>query len=106
MDNPTGKEQFTRIEESLGTTLTVPQKEQMKLWEFPEILEIARQESESKGLTVQQWYRWIAWKQLKFSNKIKVEIESYKPQYLTAEDLGMTEEACNIAMRKIDYYRA
>jgi hypothetical protein len=82
-----GKVQFEKIEERLGTIITVPKKIQCKFWEFPEILELGKVEATARGLTTQQWYRWIGWRQLYKLGKIHVEIDEYKPRICSDEEL-------------------
>jgi hypothetical protein len=62
MSNIIHNPQFSEIEKRIGTIITVPQKTQIKIWEYPEIIQIMRSEADNRNLTIQEWLRWINYK--------------------------------------------
>jgi hypothetical protein len=97
-------QQFKEIEEKLGTTLTVPSKIQFKIWEYPEVIEMIKQEAECRGLTTQNFVRWVVLKQLSNIGRLKIHIEPYKDLKVTFEDLEFKDEhEMNIAERRLNY---
>ena len=85
--------QFKKIEKRLGTIITVPEKVQFKIWEYPKILEITRIEAACREMTPQEWLRWINLKQLASLGRLgSIEIEDYKPRYCTDEELEIKKK--------------
>ena len=80
MPNQEQNKQFEEIEQKISTALTVLSKTQFKLYEYPEILELIKQEALNRNLTPQNWVRWIIFKQLAHNKLLKTDIESYKGQ--------------------------
>lgn len=101
--------QFCEIEEKIRTDLMVHsksvEKEPIHFDEFAELKEVTRVAAQERGMSLAEWFRWLNYRWLSVHSKISVDVESRKPEILTAADLGMTEEACNIALRKIRIQR-
>ncbi|MGD1046003.1 MAG: hypothetical protein ABR936_11885 [Bacteroidota bacterium] len=101
--------QFVEIEKKISTYLLVQglsaEKAQIHFEEFSEIKNIIEQEADRLEMSSAEFIRWLYLRYLSIKNKIPIEIEKRKELYLTAADLEMTEEQCNIQMRKIEFYK-
>ena len=101
--------QFIKIEKKIGTYFTVQrlstEKAQIHFEEFAEIKRIVEREAGYLQMSTSEFIRWIYLRYLSIKGKIPIEIEKRHTEYLTAADLGMTEEACKIATRKMDFYK-
>jgi len=101
--------QFVEIGKKIGTYLTVQglstEKAQIHFEEFAEIKKMIEREAANREMSSSEFIRWLYLRWLSLKQLIPVEVEKQKVEDLTAADLEMTEEQCNIAIYKTDFYR-
>lgn len=84
-------EQFHAQEEKIRTYLSdrnlLPNKSSLKIEEFEELLNIAKEEAGKRELEPSQFIRWLLWRFLSAREIIGVQIDKYNYPALTDADL-------------------
>ena len=70
-----------------------------------ELQDAIEREAANREMSSSEFIRWLYLRWLSLKELIPVEVEKQKVEDLTAADLEMTEEQCNIAIYKTDFYR-
>ena len=77
-------------------------KSQIHFEEFDEIRKLIEDDAKNKGMSPTEWFRWLSYWYLGKVHLLKINIPKKNKTFLTAADLEMTEEQCNISMRRIE----
>jgi hypothetical protein len=69
----------------------------LKIEEFEELLNIAKEEAGHRELEPSQFIRWLLWRYLSAHGMIGVEIDKYQPRKLTDADLYLKKEKAHLS---------
>lgn len=94
--------QFKEIEKKVYSKLSTQEKQRVNFDEYREVVKLIEERS---GLSITEFYRWLSFWWLDKKGILHLGISPRDPELLTSADLRMTDEECNIQMRRYAHRR-